>query len=388
MTRTRAASRTVDYLPEFGGAISIAEYDRPNASDDVETGQTIALMDAVTSADADAPEIEAAVHAALDEAGCMMSSSAFHKACAVYWWLKRTITYVPVPGTSRWVDQTLIAPTAVLAMPDPIGDCPQFSMLAAAMFHVLCIPTCFVTIKAEEEHPDQWSHVYNTVEIGPGSWMPFDSSNGPEPGAEYARAFDKRIWPRLNKRACRRKEKASEMVRAAKQSAGAGGGMRNRALRHQLGRIGRLGDVVCDQDGNCYDDSTGTLLSSSSTDPYGNNIITVASPSGAAPDVVPPGGINLTPTNTSSVPSSSPSSGLNLTSLLSTLGNDAASVASTAIRAGTGAQIITGANGQQYSYNPATGAMTPLTSSALTSSSGLLLLAALGIGLVAFSGKH
>lgn len=215
-------------------------------SDDEETAQTVLYMDELAAADAGTPAVIGATVEALDAAGLDDDSSDLDKACAIYWWLKRTVRYVPTPGTSQLVDQTLITPTATLAMPEPIGDCPQFSMLANAMLRSVCIESLFVTIAAESMAPDQWSHIYNIVEVAPGTWMPFDSSNGPEPGAEYARPFKKKVWPRIAPNECRKGKPA--MMRSTHRATGAS--MRNRSLR------GALGDVNCDSDGNCYDDST------------------------------------------------------------------------------------------------------------------------------------
>ena len=165
-------------------------------SDDEETAQTVTYMDELAAADANDAAVAAAAAEALDQAGIDAGADPLRKAQAVYWWLKRTVRYVATPGTSPLVDQTLIPPCTLLAMPEPIGDCPQFSMLAAAIFRVLCMDSLFVTIAAEPAFPDQWSHIYNTVEVFPGQYMPFDSSNGPEPGAEYAKPFKRRVWPR------------------------------------------------------------------------------------------------------------------------------------------------------------------------------------------------
>ena len=188
-------------MPEFGRSVRIREFDRPMQSDDIETAQTISYMDELAAADADDPQVTAAFYDALSDAGITTAAEPLQIAQAVFWWLKRNVRLVPTPGTSPLVDQTLISPSAVLAMPEPIGDCPQFSMLAAAMFRVACMNSLFVTIAAERSFPEQWSHIYNTVEVSPGRFLPFDSSHGPEPGAEYARPFKRRVWPRLSTRA-------------------------------------------------------------------------------------------------------------------------------------------------------------------------------------------
>ncbi len=130
------AIASVAFDPSYGRNVRVAEFDRPMMGDDVETGQTIAYMEELSSFDAGEASVIDATHRALEEAGLDMSAAPIDKAKAIFWWLKRTIRYVPTPGTSINVDQTLIAPSAMLAMKDPEGDCAQYSMLAAAMFRI------------------------------------------------------------------------------------------------------------------------------------------------------------------------------------------------------------------------------------------------------------
>ena len=374
MPRARAAITRTEYLPEFGRAVRILEYDRPMMSDDIETAQTVSYMDEIAARDANDAAVANATAEALDDADIDENAPAFLKAHAVYWWLKRTIRYVPTPGTSPLVDQTLITPCTVLAMPEPIGDCPQFSMLASAMFRVLCMDSMFVTIAAEDKFPDQWSHIYNTVEVSPGVYMPFDSSNGPEPGAEYARPFKRRVWPRIATGRCSQRRKEA-MVRNT-FAGRAIPTMRNRTLR------GAMGDVQCDQDGNCYD--SGTLISA-------GNVCTDASCMMTGPNVNPndpalqidsSSGGSLSPAGSSS--SSSSSSPSWLTALI----NDVGSIGSSALKASTQKQpyYITGPNGQAVLYNPNTGTV-GATSSIGTISPTVLLFGALGIGALALLGK-
>ena len=351
-------------------------------SDDEETAQTVGYMDELAAADASDRAVIAAAAEALEAAGIdARSSTPMEQACAVYWWLKRTIRYVPTPGTSPLVDQTLITPCAVLAMPEPIGDCPQFSMLAAAIFRVLCIPSLFVTIAAEPSFPDQWSHIYNTVEIEPGRFMPFDASNGPSPGAEYAKPFKRRVWPRLTPGKCANKEGSTEMMRSSTHHR-TPGSMRNRTLR------GALGAVNCDQDGNCYDDSSGIYTpgptgSYDSTDPLGDQISAINDLSDSVYGSGSPSGsttINLNP-------GSSP--GVNPLNLLIT---DAAAAAAPLIKAATTQQpyyITNPVTGQSVLYNPNTGTTAGSLSSSLSALSPTTLLIGV-VGLLAafaFAGK-
>lgn len=363
--------------------MQIAEFDRPMRSDDEETAQTVTYMDELAAADAGDRAVIAATAEALEQAGIeARSSTPLEKACAVYWWLKRTIRYVPTPGTSPLVDQTLITPCAVLAMPEPIGDCPQFSMLASAMFRVLCMNSFFVTIAAEPSFPDQWSHIYNTVEVGPGQFLPFDSSNGPSPGAEYAKPYKRRVWPRITPGKCVSKEGSVQMMRSTTHHRKPQG-MRNRALR------GALGTVNCDQDGNCYDDSTGVFTPGpitdtySSTDPLSDQVNSINSLSDSVYGTgsSSPGNttINLNPASS------------NQPNPLNTLIASAAQIAAPIVRAATTQApyyITNPVTGQSVLYNPATGATAGSLSSSLSTLSPTTLL--VGIGLLAalmFAGK-
>lgn len=342
----------MEYVPEFGRSVRIAEFERPNASDEEETGQTVAYMDELADKDASDPAVIAAAAEALDDAGIDQTACAIDKANAVYWWLKKTIRYVPTPGTSPLVDQTLIAPTAILAMPEPIGDCPQYSMMAAAMFRVLCVACYFKTIASEADFPDQYSHIYNVVEVGNGQFLPFDSSNGPEPGAEFRFPFKSRVWPRIAPDRCAPgKEKPMLRTQTYKN------GWRSHQLR------GALGD--------------------NSDDP---GSYTIDPSAGAAPDIVT-GPVYMTPSGgTTYTPPSS--AGASSSGFLSTLINDATALAVPVVKAATqqAPYYITGPNGQAVLYNPNTGqAATGLGS--LTSSPGLLLGAAVFIGLLLFAKK-
>lgn len=354
--------------------MSIREYDRPMLSDDHETAQTVGYMDELASADSNDRAVIEATNEALAQAGIDETASPIDKACAVYWWLKRTIRYVPTPGTSPLVDQTLITPTALLAMEEPIGDCPQFSMLASAMFRVLCMDCLFVTIAAEKSFPDQWSHIYNTVEVFPGQYLPFDSSNGPEPGAEFAKPFKRRVWPRITPGKCRTKEGATDMMRTTYGRPNRVS-MRNHALR------GTLRDLACDQDGNCFDTSTGETLSTAGDAPDPSTLTSPLGPNFASSLAANAAALNPPAGSLSPLPSNPTSS-----NVLTTLFNDIAQVATPLVKAATTPKpyYITNAQGQQVLYNPATGAVVAGTT---LSPTVLAIGAAALIALLAFSGK-
>jgi hypothetical protein len=315
-------------------------------SDDVETAQTVSIMDELATRDAGDRAVIDATHRALEDAGLDMSASPVEKAIAIFWYLKRTVRYVPTPGTSPLVDQTLVAPSTLLQMPDPWGDCPQFSMAAKAMLQVCCIPSMFKTIAAEPDYPDVYSHIYNVVPIG-GKFLPFDSSNAPAPGAEYARAFKQRVWVPTIPDRC----KETPMQRNATYTKR---GWRSKTLR------GTLGD---DSDG-LYDSDT--IYSS-------DDVMTGPLPTSAQLNQP------LYP-----LASSSSSSGASTTSLLTALANDAATVAAPIVKAATtqAPQWITNpVTGQSVLYNPNTGGLATGTSALGTMSPTVLI----GAGVIVFA---
>lgn len=345
----------------------VREFERPMLSDEVETGQTIAYMEELACFDAGERSVIAAANEALSDAGLDQNADSFRKACAIFWWLKRHIRYVPTPATSALVDQTLIAPSALLAMPDPHGDCPQFSMLAAAMCRICCVPCFFVTIAADPKYPTIYSHVYNAVQVSMacGDLMPFDSSNGPEPGAEYAIALKKKTWPRTIPDHCKPKGKA--MLRTAMQPRG----YRSAALR------GTLGD-----DTTGYDPS---IDYSQLTPPTVPDLTTTQIDAGYLPNLAAEQS-TANATIASLAPSLQPSSS---SGFLSTLANDLTSLAKPLVNsAASKPYYVTASNGQQVLYNPATGQVVSGLSASLSniSSTGWIFIAAI-VGFLALRNK-
>lgn len=336
------AVATVAFDPSYGRSVRVAEFDRPMMGDDVETAQTIAYMEELASFDAGERSVIEATHRALEEAGLDMTATPIEKAKAIFWWLKRTIRYVPTPGTSVNVDQTLIAPSAMLAMQDPEGDCPQFSMLAAAMFRICCVTCLFKTIAAEPAFPNLFSHVYNVVEVAPGTFMPFDSSNGPAPGAEFAKPLKQRVWPRTVPDRCRQKKGNVLMIR----SGSAPSGWRNGKLRGSLRDL----DVYSDTDSIADQVAAINDLSDSV---YGSG-------------------------------SGSPSTSRSGSSLWATIANDVTQLAAPLIRQATAPKpyYVTNAQGQQVLFNPSTGQIAGSGSLSM-SPTAWLLIGIVGIGFLA-----
>ncbi len=336
LPRPQPAWSGVQFEAEYGRPVRISEYERPMLSDNIETAQTIAIMDELASRDAGDRAVVDATYRALGDAGLSIDADPADIVPAIFWFLKKTIRYVPTPGTSPLVDQTLVPPSTLLSMPAPWGDCPQFSMLASAMFRVCCIPSMFKTIAAEPEYPDTFSHVYNVVEVSPGYFQPFDSSNGPAPGMEYSRPMKRRIWPPVSTFKCRQGKKGTNMQRATYRNH-MHRGYRNAALKGALGDNGDDSSDFYTPAGSDIDYS-GTAVSSGSPD-------IMTGPMPTASELNQP----LAPLAPSST---------NYGGVLTTLANDAAQVAAPIVKAATQQApyfITNPVTGQSVLYNPNTG---------------------------------
>jgi hypothetical protein len=135
-------------------------------------------------------------------AGALRSYSERVCAEAIWHWIKLTIKFVTDEQTmlamgipiEHPTKELLISPTTLLAMPNPQGDCDDFSMLAKAMLNTCGIKASFITIKADEKDPHVWSHIYVKAYFADGSSMPMDCSHGLWPGWETQEFWEKREW--------------------------------------------------------------------------------------------------------------------------------------------------------------------------------------------------
>ena len=110
---------------------------------------------------------------------------------ALYSFVHDYIRYTKDPVTK----EVLVPPKELLRR--RAGDCDDTSMLIAALAIALGYPARLVTISANPEHPNDFSHIYPEVELPPGSgsWVALDVAR---PGAQFglspASYFRKRAW--------------------------------------------------------------------------------------------------------------------------------------------------------------------------------------------------
>lgn len=122
-------------------------------------------------------------------------------AHGVFRWIQRKIRFVEDEDLVyraiglEGADEALVSPDRLLTMPQPQGDCDDFSQLTCAMLLRAGVKCHLATVAADPEDPSRWSHVYAVMEKKDGSQVPFDASHGTEVGWEAPRYFKRRVWP-------------------------------------------------------------------------------------------------------------------------------------------------------------------------------------------------
>jgi hypothetical protein len=113
------------------------------------------------------------------------------EASRVYDWVSRNIRYTKDPVTK----EKLYPPKELLKI--RAGDCDDIAMLMGALMIALGYPARLITISANEQNPQEFSHVYLEAEVPPGSgqWVPMDAARpGAQFGIEPPMYFRKRAW--------------------------------------------------------------------------------------------------------------------------------------------------------------------------------------------------
>jgi hypothetical protein len=97
---------------------------------------------------------------------------------AVYDWVSSNIRFVKDPLTK----EVLTPPSELLKV--RAGDCDDIAMTLGALYLAIGYPARLVTVAANAQAPDEFSHVYVEVEVPPGSgvWVAADAAR---PGAQF-----------------------------------------------------------------------------------------------------------------------------------------------------------------------------------------------------------
>jgi transglutaminase-like putative cysteine protease len=181
-------------LPSFGMA-SVDQF--PASPDnDQSVAETIALMGGVIDASSQHPDIVQATRAAL--AGLAQSAPAWRKAQAIFEYVKRHVRFMSDEAIlARYFGlgpdfELLIKPELLLRFRR--GDCDCFSMLTCSMLTCAGVPCRLVTIAADQDEPDRFSHVYAGAVLETGELLPLDTSHGPYPGWQAPRRYRYQEW--------------------------------------------------------------------------------------------------------------------------------------------------------------------------------------------------
>jgi hypothetical protein len=131
------------------------------------------------------------VRKAIDIVRSVEAFDDFGEAEALYNWVKRNIRFTKDPITK----EKLYPPQELLKI--RAGDCDDIAMLLGAFLMAVGYNARLITVSANREAPQEFSHVYVEAEVPPGSsnWIPLDaarlnSSFGSEPPAY----FRKKAW--------------------------------------------------------------------------------------------------------------------------------------------------------------------------------------------------
>lgn len=181
-------------LPHFGPV----EVERffASADNDLSVAETIALMGSVIDASSSHPAIVQATRLACSSFG--RSAPAWRKAQAIFSYIQARVVFMPDEAIlARYFSlgpdfELLIKPELLLHFGR--GDCDCHSMLACSMLRCAGVDCRLVTIAAETDQPERFSHVYAAAVLESGELLPMDTSHGMRAGWEAPWCFRRQEW--------------------------------------------------------------------------------------------------------------------------------------------------------------------------------------------------
>lgn len=169
------------------------------ASTEVSTRDTVRVMSQVATRTSQHPIVLRAVHAAL--APLPQDATPTEQTEAIYRWVQAHVEFVEdeeilgrIWGYRPEEAELIVEPPRLLTMPRPMGDCDDQSTLLASMLLSLPVGVGFVTVAADPDEPERWSHVYVRVVLIDGSRLPLDVSHGSYPGWEETNVYRRKEW--------------------------------------------------------------------------------------------------------------------------------------------------------------------------------------------------
>lgn len=188
----------------WGQSISVQSARTNPFNNDVSTRDTIRIMGQLARQYANDPHVIAATAAALS-AGAQTDRE---RASAIFYWVRHNIRFVEdealmyeelgIPA-DQLDKELLIIPPVLLSMPQPMGDCDDFSLLLASMLLAAGLQPYWVTVAADKNDVRKFSHIYVCVCLrDEGTHMCLDAGNRlpiVAPGWEETKVTRKAIWP-------------------------------------------------------------------------------------------------------------------------------------------------------------------------------------------------
>ena len=181
------------YHPGLGQQVN---YSAQEVSDDPDeqVAQVIGIMSRYVREDAGTPQLRLALNQALSEA------PGVDLIPAVYSHVKRRLSFVrdevtaePFSFLPLPIVETFIRPVDMAGLANKQGDCDDYVMYLAALLKTAGVPVSFVTVKADERDPSQWSHVYVAAYPQDGR-IALDASHGDYPGWEAGNVYQRKEW--------------------------------------------------------------------------------------------------------------------------------------------------------------------------------------------------
>ncbi len=173
---------------------------------DYSTAHTIHLMACLAKRYAKSPLVLSNLQSAI---ASLENPTCRSLARQIFWFIKNRVMFVEdetiilngLRGDLNKHKELLICPDALLSMPQPIGDCDDFSLLGASMLVACGVPTSYITVAVDRNEPMRFGHVYLKVYLideppqdGLCISECLDISHGSYPGWEAGDYTRKREW--------------------------------------------------------------------------------------------------------------------------------------------------------------------------------------------------
>jgi hypothetical protein len=255
-------------LRNFSGVMGV-----PLARGDAGVEQTICIMKCLIDDAVKDPAINVQAIRILRDAG-VANFGVLDRAHAFYDWISQPANFLYVPDPiGPFGPKETVRPARTLFEVKG-GDCDDYSALLASLLGTVGIRTRLVTIAADRNSPNDFSHIYPEAEVARGRWIPLDAAR---PGAQFGVAppayFRKRIWSLED-------DSYSDVTGAAR-----GPAARNLSSLNGYAMLGQTDNTTA-QDISAVGQSVANVIAASKGSPYGS-FVTPYTP------VAPPAGYGV-----------------------------------------------------------------------------------------------